>query len=138
MKTNSFLIVIICLFNLFGCSPSRPSDEEIISAVRKQFFTQTIYVSIERVLISSGKRVFQNEYIQPETITELKIDKVGDYNSTNKYWPVKIILQGPVASYNMWNGENGRTNHYGEFRIFYDDFKNIKAEFVDTKLFWID
>jgi hypothetical protein len=119
------LTLVMVLACLIGCSPSKPSDDEIIAAI-KDSLQKGIPIEI---LFQYGGRNVQIEMVEA---SDVKIETYGEYNKEGKYWPVIATIKGRITS-NRFIG-NYVINNRGKFKIYYDDFKKVTAQLLEPKL----
>ncbi len=103
------------------------SDDEIVSAV-KNYFSEKPDVRVERE--ADNGNIFMATYIYSQNISTISIIQKGDYNVDGKYLPIKVkivTIKDPLFP-------RIPLTRVGDFKVSYDDFRNIKVQLIDNML----
>jgi hypothetical protein len=134
LKAKSFVILFFLVLVQIACSQG-PTDEEtklLITTKLKQELPLT-WVTGAKVEGILGNLVSNTVKATDVEIESVEIKKRGDFNETEKYWPVKAQVKGSFQRQVVGNTVEKRIpfDKEGDFRFSKDDYDSWKITIVE-------
>ena len=120
VRFNSNSTQMVSLPNpLGGLLHEKPSDSEVSTLVKAMLISNGVPTSW------IGSAVMKTEDVR---ITSLRIKEWGNFNKTQKFWPVRIRVDGRAEAFTVL-GSAGmyHFDEIGEFQFFKDDYGKWKV-----------
>ncbi|MBW1980926.1 MAG: hypothetical protein JRJ12_06865 [Deltaproteobacteria bacterium] len=137
------MTVIFCLSGHFQQSFAETCSENMMQAMKAEGLSDAQIQNIcHRLALQAKpaneviKRLIARKFFPQGNLTEVRIMEIGDYNSQERYWPVKVALLYRRLDYDFQEQRYviGKDKEYSAVRVYHffqDDFGSWQAAEVE-------